>query len=293
VHTVDFFRAFIDDPWLFGRIAANHALGDIHAMGAVPQSATAIVTIPPGLDRMIEETLTQMLTGAVEVLDAAGCTLVGGHTGEGRELALGFAVNGLIAADLSGAMRKSGMRPGDVLILTKALGTGTLLAANALGRATGRWVDAALESMQQSSGLAARCLAEHGATACTDVTGFGLLGHLLEMLRASGVAAEIDLAALPVMEGAAACCAAGMVSSLQPANVRLGVAVENAAQGASHPNYPLLFDPQTAGGLLASVPAARAHDCVEALRGLGYRHAVCIGVVRPAGAASTQVSLKV
>ncbi len=292
VHSVDFFRAFIDDPWLFGRIAANHALGDIHAMGAEPQSATAIVTIPPGLDRMVEETLTQMLTGAVELLDAAGCALVGGHTGEGRELALGFAVNGLIDADLSGAMRKSGMCPGDVLILTKPVGTGTLLAANALGRASGRWVDAALESMWQPSGAAAHCLAAHGATACTDVTGFGLLGHLLEMLRASGVAAEIDLAALPVMDGAAACCAAGMVSSLQAANVRLGAEVANLALGASHPNFPLLFDPQTAGGLLASVPADRADACLSMLRASGYHRAMCIGKVRPAGDASAPVWLK-
>lgn len=291
VHSVDFFRVFIDDPWLFGRIAANHALGDIYAMGGEPQSATAIVTIPPGLDRMVEETLNQMLGGAVEVLNAAGCALVGGHTGEGRELALGFAVNGLIDASLAGAMRKSGMRPGDVLILTKPLGTGTLLAANALGRATGRWVDAALESMQQSNGAAARCLVEHGATACTDVTGFGLLGHLLEMLRASGVAAGIDLDALPLLDGAATYCAAGMVSSLQPANARLREAIVDGAQAAAHTAYPLLFDPQTAGGLLAAVPAGRADDCRSALRALGYDSAMCIGDVRPAGDASARVWL--
>ncbi|MES2424362.1 MAG: selenide, water dikinase SelD, partial [Pseudomonadota bacterium] len=114
VHTVDFFRAFADDPYLFGRIAANHALGDIFAMGAQAQSATAIATVPPGLDSQIEDLLFQMMAGAVEVLNAAGCALVGGHTGEGQELALGFAVNGLVDAGLSGVLRKGGMQPGDV-----------------------------------------------------------------------------------------------------------------------------------------------------------------------------------
>jgi selenide,water dikinase len=111
VHTVDFLRAFIDDPYLLGKVAANHALGGSFAMGAQAQSATAIATVPPGLESKVEDLLFQMMTGAVEVLNEAGCALVGGHTGEGRELALGFAINGLIDEGLAGVMRKGGMRP--------------------------------------------------------------------------------------------------------------------------------------------------------------------------------------
>lgn len=292
VHTVDFFRAFIDDPWLFGRIAANHALGDIFAMGAEAQSATAIATVPPGLESKVEDTLFQMMSGAVDVLNEAGCALVGGHTGEGRELALGFAVNGLIDERLADVLRKGGMRAGEVLILTKPIGTGTLLAAHARLRATGRWIDDALVSMSQSNRLGARCLIEHGATACTDLTGFGLLGHLVEMTRPSGVDVELDLAALPVLDGAVETAAAGILSSLQPANVRLRRALRNQAQAIGHPNYPLLFDPQTAGGLLASVPAGRADACILALRALGYRRAARIGQVLTSGEHVEPIRLK-
>ena len=281
VQTVDFFRAFIDDPWVFGRIAANHALGDIFAMGAEAQSATAIATVPPGLESKVEDTLFQMMTGAVSVLNEAGCALVGGHTGEGRELALGFAVNGLIDEALAAVMTKGGLRPGDALILTKPIGTGTLFAAHARLAARGRWIDAALESMQVSNRAAVACLIAHGARACTDLTGFGLLGHLVEMTRPSGVDAELELEALPVLAGARETAAAGILSSLQPANVRLRRALRNQEAALTHPNYPLLFDPQTAGGLLAGVPADRADACVAELHRLGYATAARIGRVLP------------
>lgn len=291
VHTVDFFRAFIDDPYIFGKVAANHALGDIYAMGAEAQSATAIVTIPAGLETKQEDLLYQMMSGAIEVLNQADCALVGGHTGEGRELALGFAVNGLVDEKMTSVMRKSGMRPGDLLILTKPIGTGTLFAAHALLKARGRWIDAALVAMCQSNRLGAQCLQEHGATACTDLTGFGLLGHLVEMTRPSGVDAELELAALPVLEGAEETSAAGILSSLQPANVRLRRALRNQQQALHHPRYALIFDPQTAGGLLASVPQERAGACVEALRALGYAQAAIIGRVLAQGKALEPVVL--
>lgn len=291
VHSVDFFRAFIDDPWVFGRIAANHALGDIFAMGGEAQSATAIATVPPGLESKVEDTVFQMMAGAVEVLNEAGCALVGGHTGEGRELALGFAINGLIDERLEGVMRKGGMRAGDALILTKPVGTGTLFAAHARLAARGRWIDAALASMQVSNRAAVPCLTAHGATACTDLTGFGLLGHLVEMTRPSGVDAEIDLNALPLLDGAAETAAAGILSSLQPANVRLRRALSNQPEALRHPAYPLLFDPQTAGGLLASVPAEHAEACVAALRALGYGRTVRIGCVLARGEAPEPIRL--
>lgn len=292
VHTVDFFRAFIDDPYIFGKVAANHALGDIYAMGAEAQSATAIVTVPAGLEAKQEDLLFQMMSGAIEMLNDANCALVGGHTGEGRELALGFAVNGLVDEDMASVTRKSGMRPGEVLILTKPIGTGTLFAAHALLKARGRWIDAALVAMCQSNRLGAQCLREHGATACTDLTGFGLLGHLVEMTRPSGVDAELDLSALPILDGAEETSAAGILSSLQPANVRLRRALRNQQAALDHPRYALIFDPQTAGGLLASVPQARAGACLGALRALGYTQAAAIGRVLPQGDALEPIVLK-
>jgi selenide,water dikinase len=292
VQSVDFFRAFIDDPYVLGRIAANHALGDVWAMGADAQSALAIATVPPGLESRTEDVLTQMMTGAAEVLQAAGCALVGGHSAEGQELALGFSINGLIDQDLSTLLRKSGLRPGDALVLTKPVGTGCLLVAHQMLRARGHWIDAALDSMMQSSQQAAQCLREHGAHACTDVTGFGLLGHLLEMSRPSGVDVELDLAALPVFEGAIESAGAGHLSSAQPANAQVRTALRNLQAHAAHPKLPLLFDPQTAGGLLASVPAAQAAACVQALHAAGYLRAAVIGRVLPASADAAPVVLK-
>ena len=291
VHSVDFFRAFVDDPYLFGKVAANHALGDIFAMGADPQSATAIATVPPGLEAKIEDLLFQMMSGAVEVLNEAGCALVGGHTGEGAELALGFAVNGLIDESLVNVTRKGGMQAGDILILTKPIGTGTLFAAHARAAAKGRWIDAALQSMVLSNRLAAQCLREFGATACTDLTGFGLLGHLVEMTKPSGVDAELVLSNLPLLDGALETVAAGIVSSLQSANVRLRRAVRHQEQLVNHPRYPLIFDPQTAGGLLASVPADRVTACVGALQALGYTHTAIIGRILAQGEALEPVVL--
>jgi selenide,water dikinase len=291
VHSVDFFRSFIDDPYLFGKVAANHALGDIWAMGAQAQSATAIATVPPGLERKVEDVLFQMMTGALEVLNEADCALVGGHTGEGKELALGFAINGLIDDDPAQILRKNGMRPGDLLILTKPIGTGTLFAAHARLAAKGRWIEAALQSMIVSNQHGAQCLRAFGATACTDLTGFGLLGHLVELTRPSGVDAELYLAELPLLEGAQACAAAGMLSSLQAANVRLRRALRNQAEIRKHPRYPLIFDPQTAGGLLASVPADKANDCIAALRAMGYAQATVIGRVLAQGDSLESITL--
>jgi len=281
VQSVDFFRAFLDDPWLFGRIAAVHALSDLFAMGARPQSASAMVTVPAGLDVKVEALLVQLMSGALQTLRDAGCVLVGGHTAEAQELAIGFAVNGLIDESLATLTRKSGLIPGDVLILTKPLGVGTLLVAREALAAQGLWMDQAISSMLQSNQAAAQCLRDFGARACTDVTGFGLLGHLSEMTRASGVDARLRLDAVPALAGALDCLAAGHRSSLHSGNARVAALIADYDQVARDPRVALLFDPQTSGGLIAGVPAHRADACVSALHALGYQGAACIGEVQP------------
>ena len=292
VHSVDFFRSFIDDPYIFGQIAANHSLGDIFAMGAEAQSATAVATVPQGLESKVEDTLVQMMSGAIDILNDAKCALVGGHTGEGQELALGFAINGLVDDRPDQIMRKGGMRAGDVLILTKPIGTGTLFAAHARLEAKGRWIDDALQSMRHSNRLAAECFRRFEASACTDLTGFGLLGHLVEMTRPSEVDATIYLSALPILDGAERTAAAGILSSLQPANVRLRRAIRDAEVIVNHPRYPLIFDPQTAGGLLTSVSADQAEACVRELISLGYPHTCVIGAVHPKGNALEPITVQ-
>lgn len=197
---------------------------------------------------------------------------------------LGFAVTG--HAPEGSLLLKSGLRPGDALVLTKPLGTGAIMAAAMRGAARARWVSGALESMQQGSGAAARVLAAHSARAATDVTGFGLLGHAAEMARASGVVAGVDPSAVPLLPGAAECAAAGHLSSLHPSNARAleasrGGAAAWAAAGDGR-WLPLLVDPQTAGGLLAGVPAASAAACVSELRRAGYAHAAVVGRVEEA-----------
>lgn len=290
VQSVDYFRAFIDDPYTFGRIAANHALGDIFAMGAEAQAALAIATVPFGREQIVEQTLLDVLQGALDTLAPTGAVLTGGHSSEGAELAFGLSVNGIIEKDA--LLRKGGMQPGDVLLITKPIGTGTLFAADMRGKAKGRWVDAAIQSMLVSSEAAAACLYQHGATACTDVTGFGLLGHLVEMTRASDCDVELELDAVPLLKGAEQTVAAGILSSLQPQNMRLRRSVRNADALTKHARYPLLFDPQTAGGLLASVPAERISACIDQLRDLGYVHATPIGRIKPRSDHDAPIQIK-
>ncbi|PRW20680.1 water dikinase [Chlorella sorokiniana] len=252
VHTVDFFRAMVTDPYLFGQIAANHALSDCHAMGAQPTAALATAVVPLASAAKTEEDLYQMLAGALTVLRQAGCALVGGHSSEGSEMALGFSVYG--SAPRGELLSKAGLQPGQALILTKPIGTGTLLAADMRGGCKGRWLEGAMASMVQSNGPAVRVLRACGATACTDVTGFGLLGHAAEMAKASKAVVILDPAAVPLLEGAQECAAGGYLSSLHPENARAAAVVQGGTSSLAPATLALLVDPQTAGGLLAGVP---------------------------------------
>jgi selenide, water dikinase len=269
VHTLDYFRSFVSDPFVFGRIAANHSLSDIHAMNGDAVTCLALCVIPFGPELKVEESLVQMLAGLCSFLKEENCSLVGGHTSEGGDNALGLAVNGVVEEGKE--LRKGPPRDGDVLILTKPLGTGTILAADMRASAKGNWVQGALDNMQVSNRRAAAILGEHECHGCTDVTGFGLVGHMLEMMKhtlpsddkpehsvlqdddaccrkpvgsAEVCSVTINLEDVPLLDGAKQCVAAGVFSSLHPSNIRCARAVENPEDGKDSLVYPLLFDPQ-------------------------------------------------
>ncbi len=269
VITTDHVRAFTDDHGLLARIAAVHALGDVWAMGAAPQAALAQIILPPMSAALQASTLTEILAEAGDVLRAAGAELAGGHTSIGAELTIGFTITGLTGKPV----RQTGARTGDVLILTKPVGTGVILAAEMRRAARGRDVLAALEMMARPQGRAAAILAQ-AAHALTDVTGFGLAGHLASLLGPQGPGAELTLDAVPVLDGALALAAAGARSSLYDDN-QAGAGPVDVPSG---PLRDLLFDPQTAGGLLAAVPAAQADAVLAALHDAG-EDAWRIGVV--------------
>ena len=213
--TCDGFRAMIDDVYRFGRISAHHALNDLYAMGAKPRFALAIATVPLMADAMMEDDLFQMMSGALDVFKAVDVDLVGGHSAEGSELGLAFSVTGTLTDP---PLAKGGLAVGQSLVLTGAIGTGTVLAGAMQGRTRAEHLLAAIEQMDSSNARAAEVLRARGATACTDVTGFGLAGHLSEMVRASGTGARVQAKSVPVLPGAMDLMAAGIASSLQPNN---------------------------------------------------------------------------
>ncbi|HEY4040440.1 MAG TPA: selenide, water dikinase SelD [Rhodopila sp.] len=270
VQSVDHFRAFLDDPFVFGQIAAAHALSDLYAMGAEPWTALAIAAVPYASSGKMQAELSAMLQGATEILHEAGCALVGGHSAEATEPALGFAVTGLV--DSGKILRKSGSQPGDQLILTKPLGTGIVLAGHMRGNTRAQWLMAAIASMRTTNAAAARIGMAHRPRAGTDITGFGLAGHLQEMLEASNLAAVLRLESIPALPGARALAAHGIESTLAP---------DNRRALADAPDTALLVDPQTSGGLLLSFPASRAGVCLQALQDEGINAAI-IGEIEPA-----------
>lgn len=278
VQTVDVLTAIVEDPYLFGRIAALHALGDIYAMGAEPTSALAIATLPPSSATKSEELLFQLMSGAACEFSKAGAVIIGGHTGEAGEVSLGFTVNGL--ADERKLLAKGGLRVGDQLVLCKPLGVGVLFAAEMRLKAKGSWIDEAISSMCRSNARAAGILAEHGATACTDVTGFGLLGHLGEMLRASSVSAELWLNDIPTLRGARECFDDGIESSGALKNRQAARSFNLGSAPLHSSGQKVLFDPQTCGGLLAGVPTESTEECVSSLRRAGYDATAVVGEVK-------------
>ena len=278
LETADFFRAIWPEPFVMGEIAAAHAMSDVLAKGGKPDHALAIAVLPESAPRQSEDDLYQLMAGARAVLDREGVALVGGHSGEGPELSVGFFVSGTV--DRAQVMRKGGLKPGDRLILTKPIGTGIVFAAWMRGLARAREIAAALAVMRQTNGVAARVLATAGVAAATDITGFGLAGHLLEMLEASGVSARLGMAQVPLLPGAERLAAQGVGSTLLPENLRL--ADKLSGTSIDEPMLAILFDPQTSGGLLAGVAPARVQHCLEALAAAGVE-AVDIGVATESG----------
>jgi selenide,water dikinase len=283
VSSVDMFRGFTDDPYVVGRVAAVNAASDLWAKGVSPRFALAQVSVPDAEPDGGEETLFQALAGARAVLDAEGITLLGGHTTNGADLAVGFTVFGT-AASASALLRIGGLLPGDQLLLTKPVGTGVLFFADMRGLARGQWMEAALASMLRTNAAAAQVALAAGAHACTDVSGFGLAGHLGEMLRASKAGAVVDLAAIPLLPGVAALLGRGLRSTFHPENARARRALRVAAAAAADPTLDALFDPQTSGGLLFGVAPERAAAALAALRAGGDAHAAIIGRVTPPSA---------
>lgn len=277
VQSLDMLRELVADPWLMGRIAANHALSDLYASGARPLSALAAVTLPFATGEILQRELGQILAGALREFAAVGCSLAGGHSMQGPELNLGFVVNGVALAADGRLLGKRGLAPGDQLVLAKPLGTGVLFAAHMQGAADGRDIAAAIDSMLVSNAPAAELALAHNASAGTDITGFGLLGHLLEMLD-EDCAASLELARLPLLPGAAEQLRDGIRSSMQPANAQAGTSLE-AAVSVDEDMLQILFDPQTSGGRLLGVAAERASVLRDALRSAGYLRTEIVGEV--------------
>lgn len=273
VISTDHLRAFTLDPWRMARIAAIHALGDVWAMGAAPQAALVNIVLPRMSERLQRRTMGEIMQAAGDVMAEAGAAIIGGHTTQGAEMTLGFTVTGLCETAPIGL---AGARPGDALILTKPIGTGVILAAEMAGHADGDTVMGALRSMDRPLAADARALA--GAHAMTDVTGFGLAGHLLAICKASGCAAQVTLADVPLLDGAKDLLDAGQRSSLHAANAAYAAPMVTAERGGDSPHYEALFDPQTAGGLLAVIDPAQAGSVLSRLQAQGVC-AVQIGTV--------------
>ena len=267
VFTTDHLRSFWTDPAVMARIATHHALGDIWAMGADPQAATLSFTLPRLSDALAQRTLSEILKAAEAILRKAGADIVGGHSSVGDELTIGVALTGLCAQP---PITLGGAKEGAALILTKPVGTGVIMAAAMSGKAQGAVVAEALNSMQQGQEAASKLLRDT-AQAMTDVTGFGLAGHLQNICTASNLAATLALDHVPLLPGAEDLSSKGEHSSLYASNRASFAGIVDT------PRSRLLFDPQTSGGLLAAIPTDQTEDTLTGLKNAGYKAAACIG----------------
>lgn len=279
VQTIDFFTPLVDDPFIFGQIAATNALSDVYAMGGRPITALAVVCFPPEADL---EILKDILRGGLAKMSEANCTVVGGHSVRDAEIKFGYAVTGLI--DPSRIYANAGALPGDLLILTKPIGTGVITTALKQGKAEPAWVHRAILSMTTlnsvASAIATTCPGVH---AITDITGFGLMGHGREMAMGSGVVIELDVAKVPLIDGALDAVRAGAIPGGLLSNREFA---ECLVHDAAHAQIPedlraLLYDPQTSGGLLISVAAQDASELLTSLADAGQPAAIIGGVTGP------------
>jgi selenide,water dikinase len=261
VQTVDFFTPMVDDPWTFGQIAAANAVSDVYAMGGTPLTALAIVCFPQDGDLNV---LGQILRGGMSKLDEAGCTVVGGHSVRDAEIKFGYAVMGLIRPDR--VYTNGGARAGDLLVLTKPIGTGVITTALKQGRSRDEWVEGAIRSMTTLNKTAAAVIARNDSVhAMTDVTGFGLMGHGREMALASGAILEIETQKVPRLEGALEAIALGAIPAGLHANREYAECIVSEEGVLDETVRMLMYDPQTSGGLLVSVVASHAASLMLAL----------------------------
>jgi len=284
VQTVDFFTPIVDDPYLYGKISALNSINDVWAMGGVPVTALAVTCFPKkGLDFSI---LGEIMRGGLDALTEHSVALLGGHSVDDQQIMFGYAVTGTIHP--REIITNRGARAGDALLLTKPVGTGVVSTGIKFGKADEATVQASINTMLLAGREASRLMREAGAHAATDVTGFALLGHAWEVARASKVTIEIDSAAVPLIPGALRLAAQGLLTSGDKSNrAYVGEDVE-VADAVSGDLASLLFDPQTAGGLLISIEEPRAGELLARLRET-YPDAARVGSVRERGAHSVVV----
>ena len=266
VQTVDFFTPIVDDPYTFGQIAATNSLSDVYAMGGKPLTSLALVCFP---DKADLEILERILAGGLSKMIEAGCTVIGGHSIRDEETKFGYSVTGVIHPNK--VLANKGARPGDWLLFTKSLGTGVISTAIKKGKAEPAWIDAAVSSMTTLNKRAAEVIVagEFRVNAMTDVTGFGLIGHAREMVLASDVAISIDSGKVPRLEGALECIRAGYVPGGLKNNRDFAECLVEYEGGVADDVRALLFDPQTAGGLLISAANEDAARLMHALGAAG------------------------